>query len=343
MGLAQTIFAPHTSFLAHTLATASEAAIKEITLLNGTLVRLLDIGVIEFIPARSGQGGLLLSSGVHGNETAPIELIDQLVTDSLNETVTLTRPVLLIMGHPEAMRQSTRFIEYNMNRLFNGTHAKEPFVGSVDSQRAEQLEQFVEAFHQQHGVTEHYDLHTAIRDSFVERFALKPFVSEKDALTVSEHARITLEGFGTTALVYQHKKASTFSAHTAQRFGCESFTVELGKVRSFGENDLEHYANSYQTLKALVSNKEIIPNGKALDEYKVCHELIIDDEQYELFVDDQVANFTAFERGYKMSESPVSKYEVLHEKEYLIFPNANVPIGQRAGLMLERINRGQAK
>ncbi len=63
---------------------------------------------------------VVLSSGIHGDETAPIELIDGLLADILSGALIPTVPLLLIIGHAEAIKAHTRFIEDNLNRLFGG-------------------------------------------------------------------------------------------------------------------------------------------------------------------------------------------------------------------------------
>ena len=46
-------------------------------LANGTQVEVLDTGVIKFTPSVKTTKDIVLSSAVHGNETAPIEICDE--------------------------------------------------------------------------------------------------------------------------------------------------------------------------------------------------------------------------------------------------------------------------
>jgi len=331
------------SFIASTLDRNSWRPNQSIYLDDGTKVMTRALGVIELIPQTHNKCGLLLSAGIHGNETAPIELIDKLLDDCINARVIVRRPTLLILGHPEAMKAETRFIEHNMNRLFMGVHARKAFRGSVDAERAHALELQVTRFANRYSLTEHYDLHTAIRDSFIERFALKPKREHEEISMLSEEAKRVFLDMGVQALVYQHKPASTFSSYTSRTFKTDAYTVELGKVHRFGENDLDHYKDTYQCLCELVSlNKQSeTTNQKDLQEFEVCHELLNDSDAFQLLVDEDAANFSEFKQGTALTRSPSSEYRVQQNLEYLIFPNSKVPVGQRAGLMLKSVDGRQ--
>lgn len=314
---------------------------------DGTKIMTRAKGVVELLPPKINKRGLLLSAGIHGNETAPIELLDHLLADCILGRISVLRPTLLILGHPAAMKVEQRFVEHNLNRLFMGVHGRKAFRGSIDAERADTLELQVKRFAGRYSLIEHYDLHTAIRDSAIERFALKPKREHEDICRISDLNRAVFNNMGVRALVYQHKPASTFSSYTSRTFKTDSYTVELGKVRRFGENDLERYADTYESLCQLVTDTK--PNNEAKDskscaiaEFEVCYEVVNDDDKFELLVADDAANFKEFKRGEIISRSPASGYSVQNEQEFLIFPNSKVPIGQRAGLMLKRINSGQA-
>ena len=333
------------SFLDSTLDRNAWRPNQSMYLDDGTKIMTRALGVVELIPQTYDKRGLLLSAGIHGNETAPIELIDKLLDDCIKGLVTVRRPTLLILGHPEAMNAQTRFIEHNMNRLFMGVHTRKAFRGSVDAERAHALELQVKRFAGRYSLTEHYDLHTAIRDSFIERFALKPKREHEEMSRLSDQDKNVFTRMGVKALVYQHKPASTFSSYTSRTFKTDAYTVELGKVRRFGENDLEHYEDTYRCLCELVSDDKqtSTPNAEELQEFEVCYELVKDSDAFELLVDEHAANFSEFKKGAALTRSPSSEYQVQYAQEYLIFPNSNVPIGQRAGLMLKCIDGGQTQ
>ena len=55
-------------------------------------------GLLEITPRRGYRQAVVLSAGIHGNETAPIELLNQLVKDLLGGEQTLAVRLLVILG-----------------------------------------------------------------------------------------------------------------------------------------------------------------------------------------------------------------------------------------------------
>lgn len=328
------LFAPYSDLLTHTLKHNQNFEPRTLTFPYAT-VNFVDVGVMEFLPATTRQPGVVLSAGIHGNETAPIELLNKLVNDLLSSRcIELERPALIIFGHPQAMREGKRFVEFNMNRLFLGQHSKPEYNASVDAQRAKKLEHAVSDFCAHHEVTEHYDLHTAIRASEYERFALKPRLKEPQTNVSEAAGKSFLRSAGIQALVQQNTYASTFSSYTGNKFALESYTLELGKARAFGQNDLSNYNNTSSALTSLVCGLPFLTDVGEMDYFQVCHEIIVPDDSFTLHIKKEQANFGAFAQGDCIWESANQSYTVSHQEEFIIFPNPDVPLGQRAGLML---------
>ena len=59
----------------------------EFELNNGTQVHVSAAGIVSFQPPNYGHFDIVLSCGVHGNETAPIEICDNYVQQILREEI----------------------------------------------------------------------------------------------------------------------------------------------------------------------------------------------------------------------------------------------------------------
>ncbi len=336
----QDLFGDHRDWLTQTLAYAERPVIlRTTTLHDGTALRLQATGILEVRPPAPchNPAPLIVSAGIHGNETAPIEVLNVLVEELLQGHWQARRPTLLILGNPTAMVAGERFIEYNLNRLFSYAHRSAPFIGSAEARRAEALELACQRFVAGATPVSHYDLHTAIRPSTREKFALYPFVSGRQVPDVQKAFLLEAE---VDTLLLQHKANTTFSSFTSSHLDAESFTIELGKVQPFGKNDLTRYAGIGRALRRLISDEPapVAKAGQQLTEFEVVYEIINTGPGFELCIPDDAANFTSYAPGTLIWEDHQQSYRVGAQPVAIVFPNRQVPVGQRAGLLVRARN-----
>lgn len=320
------------SFLQHTLANPKQVEPESVILDNGVCLELWASGVLCCSPAgHAAQHRVLISSGIHGNETAPIEIVDQLVSDIVEQKVQLINPVLFIIGNPVAANLAQRFVDDNMNRLFNGLHAQ--FASSYDAERAAQLESCVERFFGQDDLPRlHYDLHTAIRGSEFEKFAVYPFL---ESANWSNEQLAFLEKCGIQAVLLSTKPSGTFSYYTSACFNAHAFTVELGSVRAFGDNDMTKFRAVQQGLGDLLEGREQFDSQpQALQVFEVLEEVIKRTEHFQLHFPEDAKNFTASPRGTLLASDQDYQYITQQDGERFVFPLKNVPIGSRTMLVV---------
>lgn len=296
-------------------------------------------GILEVTPHTISQSeALILSAGIHGDETAPIEWICELVQALINGNLNCARPLLVILGHPAAMRAHRRYLQENLNRLFKVTSASHENP-TVERTLAQSLMSVVSTFHANHGNFIHLDLHTAIRGSLIEQFAIVP--QSHSGLRWDEGLRL-LNRCGIGAAVRQTKVSATFSGWTHHALKALSFTLELGKVAPFGQNDLGRLEALNFAIKALLSGNEAPNECKetltSLSIFEVSEELINTGESFALDVNDDIPNFTQFETGMRVWHDQEQSYSVRDGPVYLLFPNPTVPPGQRAGLLIRRVD-----
>ncbi|GAA3928771.1 succinylglutamate desuccinylase [Litoribacillus peritrichatus] len=342
MTVSSPFFAENQDFLSETLNDLTPTPpTNEIQLDNGCRVTRIGLGGIQVIPDNSADNKqLIFSSAIHGNETAPIEVCNQLVNEILSGQLTPKRPVLFLLGNPNSMRIAERFVEENLNRLFLGKHSAPGKSPNLETERAKQLEAWVDAFieetNQDASELWHYDLHTAIRGSHREKFSLYPYVPNR---TPPKQQLAIMQAADVKTVLLQATPAGTFSAYTSVKHHAESFTIELGSVRPFGQNDLSKYQAVKTLLCQLIEAKEAsIPDQLAeeVDVFEVCHEILNTGDGFELHIKEDVWNFAPFNKGELIWNDTQQEYRVGEATQYIVFPNSKVPKGQRAGLMLKK-------
>ncbi|MEG1042085.1 MAG: succinylglutamate desuccinylase, partial [Pseudomonas sp.] len=233
---------------------------------------------------------------------------------------------------PEAIRKGERYIEQDVNRLFNGRH--ELSSGS-EALRACELERLATTFFSVPGRNRlHYDLHTAIRGSKIEQFALYPF---KEGRQHSRRELARLRAAGMEAVLLQSKVSVTFTAFTYEQLEAEAFTLELGKARPFGQNEQVNLDRLEARLKQIIEGNEP-SEPDALDGlllFSVAREIIKHSDSFHLHLPADIENFSELSKGYLLAEDLSStRWIVEEEGARIIFPNPKVKNGLRAGILV---------
>lgn len=288
-------------------------------------------GILELTPnsLQPQARAVIVSVGIHGNETAPIELLGELLARLEAGLLRLGTPTLIILGNLPSIRAGQRFCETNLNRLFRRDQ-DEP---GDEPQRARELMAAVDGFYARHSQPRlHYDLHTAIRDSRFPRFAVEPYA---DNGIHAEQWR-WLAAADIQAVLHQHQHSWTFSHYSKHYHQAQAFTLELGKVHPFGENDLAVLRPMRQLLEALLEGRE--PPGADPDAMKfftVAHELMRESEDFRLCFPDDTPNFSEFDVGTRLAcDAKAGEFIVTEQPLAVVFPNAHVELGARAALLV---------
>jgi len=292
-------------------------------------------GLLQCTPKTAYRKTIVLSVGIHGNETAPIELLAQIIQDLFSGQLALAVRVLFVLGNPAAIRQGVRYLENDMNRMFCGAYQQ--LAQDGETQRAALLEQVTTQFFQQsqsNAQRYHYDLHTAIRESLLPVFALFPYQMQPydDFLIQS------LKAADLDALVYHKAAGKTFTHFTTERFQAASSTLELGKAKPFGENDLVEFASTDLMLRAVVSEQPLpIRQKSEIRQFKVVDSILKQSDDFQLNLSADAPNFSTFQQGEEIATQHAGNYIAHEQQVWILFPNPEVKTGFRAGLILKEI------
>ncbi|OTA17257.1 succinylglutamate desuccinylase [Xenorhabdus vietnamensis] len=280
---------------------------------------------------------LIISAGIHGNETAPVEILIQLLSQLAQGHLPLQHNLLLIFGNLPAMREGRRYIDNDLNRMFGGRYQN--FPSGNESKRAMELESVIRQFFNEPAVMastrhRHLDLHTAIRGSCHEQFALLPYQPREYAADFLQW----LEDSDIDALVFHNKVGGTFSNFTSEYFNADSCTLEIGQVLPFGQNELARFSNITAALQDLIAGLFSIKREKpTLECYRVVDAIIKQHDSFQLNIPEDTKNFTQLPEGFEIARQQNQSWKITSPANFILFPNAHVAIGLRAGLLLAKV------
>ncbi len=273
---------------------------------------------------------LILSCGVHGDETAPVQVLQQLLDDIHNRRFSVQRPCLLIFGNPPAIAQGRRHIRHNLNRLFGLPHHPPGYEG----ERAANLEQYCRDFRDLFGTGWHLDLHATIKPSRHRHFALQPLAPHP----YNSRWPAALAQAGFTALVQQTTPAHTFAHFTANALGYDSFTLECGDIANGAPDTTATGDRLDHFVRQLLSHDELAGGNAHPQHYRVAIDLIRHSADFHFAVDEKGENFATFPRGTVIAREDGKAVQAPVDNCALLFANSQVPVGDRAGLLLETVN-----
>ena len=304
----------------------------------GFAVALPAPGIVH-IKARGGpqRASVLVSVGVHGDETGPIEMLAHLLDALSRQASALAVDLMVCVGNVAAIQAGKRFIDADLNRMFRAERGS--LADAVEAQRADAMIAATDAFFRDAGPLRwHLDLHTAIRPSVYPTFAIVPDL-------IADQAKAALVGWlgqaAIGAIIMNPTSAGTYSYYSAQHCGAAASTVELGRVGTLGQNDLSLFADVEAALDGLLRGAAMAPagqDGRAPHVFKVAQEIIKLSDDFRMAFDRGTQNFTSLPVHAVIASDGDMVYTVRHAEEMVVFPNPDVRVGLRAGLMVVRVS-----
>lgn len=311
----------------------------------GCAVRQPDAGILAIAAPVPATRAVVLSVGIHGDETAPVEMVAALLDDLARRPGALAVDLLLVVGNPAAIEAGRRFVEVDLNRVFRADRGD--LAAGAECRRADTIMRAVDRFYHASAAPQrwHLDLHTTIRPSLYPAFAVVPDAggdaqgSEQGDGNGNEQGGALLDWLGAAgieAAVLNRHLAGTFSGWTALEHGAAGATVELGSVAAFGTNDLARFAATATALEALLTGRPASAPAARPPVFRVVTEIVKHSAAFRMAFDAKSPNFSRFEPGQKIAEDGAQVYRAGELPEYVLFPNPDVRIGLRAGLMAIR-------
>ena len=318
------------------LAEADFASVAQRFAIAGFAVAQPASGVLTVKAATPGadRPSVLVSVGVHGDETGPIEMVAWLVEALSRTPEALAVDLMLCVGNIDAIRSAKRFIDADLNRMFRAERGS--LAGTFEAARADVLIDVTRAFFEGSGPQRwHLDLHTAIRPSHYPMFAIVPELIE-------DRARDTLIAWmgeaGIQAIIMNPASAGTYSYFTSEHLGAAGSTVELGRVGTLGQNDLSQFTDASKALARLLRGQPAGEAKAAPHVFATARSIMKLSDAFSMRVGRETWNFTSMKRGEVIASDGDTVYTVEHDEELVVFPNPDVRVGLRAGIMVVRID-----
>ncbi len=280
-------------------------------------------------PARAA---VVVSVGVHGDETGPIEVVAHVLDALSREPSALAVDLMVCVGNIDAIAAGKRFIDADLNRMFRPVRGS--LASAAEAARADTMIAATAAFFDGAGPDRwHLDLHTAIRPSVYPTFAIVPDL-------IAEEGKCSLIAWlgqaAIGAIIMNPQSAGTYSYYSAEFHGAAASTVELGRVGTLGQNDLSLFADVHEALDDLL--RGAAPAGPKVEPhvFKVAQEIMKLSDGFKMAFDRSTQNFTALQQGEVIATDGDTVYRVQNPEELVVFPNPDVRVGLRAGLMVVR-------
>jgi succinylglutamate desuccinylase len=284
---------------------------------------------VKAAQADAARASVLVSVGVHGDETGPIEMVAHALDALARTPEALSVDLMLCVGNIDAIAAGKRFIDADLNRMFRVQRGD--LAGTFEAGRADTLIDVTRGFFEGSGPARwHLDLHTAIRASRYPKFAIVPEL-------IAEQPRRGLIAWlgraGIEAVIMNPASAGTYSYWTAERHGAAGSTVELGRVGTLGQNDLSQFADASRALDALLRG-QVAGDGRMPIVFDTAQSITKLSAGFAMSFGRETENFTPLKKGEVIATDGDTVYTVKHDEEFVVFPNPDVRVGLRAGIMV---------
>ncbi|WP_440904171.1 succinylglutamate desuccinylase [Catenovulum sp. SX2] len=295
-------------------------------------------GILELIPATLVKHSLILSCAVHGDETAPVEVLDKILADIVVGKIHLNTHLVIVFANIAAIKQNKRYIDTNLNRLFTTDLLNKPTqAGNYEEHRAEQICTCLAKIYSAglYPFRTHLDLHCSIKPSIYPIFAVKPVKLVGGPVVVYN----TPLRYPVQAIIHARKPSSTLSFYTCNLLACSSATLELGKSAKLYNNQSNLLRQIYVHLVEGLACTELIPRFCVHSDrhFVVSDEIVKHNKFFHFISPDVLVNFHPLVHAQPFVRLSGTETIDSFGEEFICFANQQVEIGHRAALILKRL------
>jgi succinylglutamate desuccinylase len=108
-----------------------------------------------------------------------------------------------------------------------------------------------------------------------------------------------------------------------------------GRVGTLGQNDLSQFAAMSAALHALLRGVPALQGGAPLV-FNTAQSIMKLSDGFRMSFGRDTENFTPLQKGATIATDGDTVYTVKHDEEFVVFPNPDVRVGLRAGIMVVR-------
>ena len=112
--------------------------------------------------------------------------------------------------------------------------------------------------------------------------------------------------------------------------------MELGRIGTLVQNDLSQFSDAADALAGLLRG---VPQsaGKAPLVFDTAQSITKRSDNFRMSFGRETENFTPLKKGETIATDGDTVYTVQHDEECVVFPNPDVRVGLRAGIMVVRV------
>ena len=109
--------------------------------------------------------------------------------------------------------------------------------------------------------------------------------------------------------------------------------MELGRVGTLGQNDLSQFTDAANALDALLRGQPVV-DGRMPQVFNTAQSITKLSDAFAMGFGRDTENFTPLKKGEVIATDGDTVYTVKHDEEFVVFPNPDVRVGLRAGIMV---------